>query len=862
MANRGNPNNEGDQNNHNNQFLVGLANLLQEQIKAQGEQIQQLIQDQEGVRNNNQQLITNPIFKQFKDLGSPEFKGGADPIVAEKWVQSVETIFYYMQLTDVDRVRCDIFMFRDDARFWWQGACSTVDMTTLTWNGVKEVFYGKYFTVSTRTRITREFLELLQWSMFIAEYVKKFERGRYFVPMIFGNAAEDLKNFMEGVNASIRRDVRVSGATTYQATVDENDIIKESQAKRVVYQGRDQQGTSHKRQYQASAQRRSQQHQHQNPNQARPQGQNRLNANAPKSENVPLCQKCGKPHSGQCMLGTNIFFNCKRPGHFAKDCPESKEPTKGRVFAMSHEHVDPDFAIVISMICIAELPANIQIATLPSGEELKNNSVHEATIDCKTWKLLSKGCTGFLASLSSDQELQRPKLEEVEVDKYFPEVFPDDVAGLPLVREVEFGIELMPGTKPASKAPCTLAQTEMKELKDQLQELLDKGFIRPSGAVVFSKIDMRSGYNQLKVKDEDVQKTEFRTRYGHYDFLYEKIFAELKERLMSALVLAIPEGTCRFVVYIDASKSGLGDFLMQDDKVIAYASRQMKLHEKNYPNHDLELDAVVFDLKLWRHYLYGESYHPDKANIVAYALSRKSARLNQLTIQQELIADFAQMNLKVSKPMELMAWRIRDEAKGGTLYTVKDGIVHHNDRMWVPALDSLRQEIDGQSERVIQILEDMLRACMIDFGAQSRQKSYVDQRLSDFEFEVGDHVFFKVSPWKGVMRFGKICKLSSRYIGLFEILEKIGARAYRVALPPNFEDVHNVFHISMLRKYVENPSHVIRHEPVEWTPDLSYEDMHVQILDRQVRRLMNREIPMVKDLLRNQFVEEDTWETE
>ncbi|XP_073153267.1 uncharacterized protein [Henckelia pumila] len=117
--------------------------------------------------------------------------------------------------------------------------------------------------------------------------------------------------------------------------------------------------------------------------------------------------------------------------------------------------------------------------------------------------------------------------------------------------------------------------------------------------------------------------------------------------------------------------------------------------------------------------------------------------------------------------------------------------------------------------------------------AQSRQKSYADQRCRDLEFEVG----------------------------LFEILEKVGARAYRVALPPNLESVKNVFHISMLRKYVANPSHVIHHEPVEWTPDLSYEEMPVQILDIQVRRLRNREILMVKILWCNQLVEEATWET-
>ncbi|XP_073121762.1 uncharacterized protein [Henckelia pumila] len=143
---------------------------------------------------------------------------------------------------------------------------------------------------------------------------------------------------------------------------------------------------------------------------------------------------------------------------------------------------------------------------------------------------------------------------------------------------------------------------------------------------------------------------------------------------------------------------------------------------------------------------------------------------------------------------------------------------------------------------------------------QSRQKIYADQQHRDLEFEIGDHVFLKVSPWKGVMRFGKKKKL--RYIGPFEILEKFGARAYRLALPLNLANIHKVFYISMLRKYVANPSHVIRHESVQWEPDFPYEEMPVQILDRQVRKLWNRENGMVKVLWRNQLVEEATWKTE
>ncbi|KAL0455222.1 UNVERIFIED_CONTAM: Retrovirus-related Pol polyprotein from transposon [Sesamum latifolium] len=288
-----------------------------------------------------------------------------------------------------------------------------------------------------------------------------------------------------------------------------------------------------------------------------------------------------------------------------------------------------------------------------------------------------------------------------------------------------------------------MAPSELKELKKQLEELLDKGFIRPSispwgapvlfvkkkdgsmrlcidyrqlnritiknkyplpriddlldqlkGATVFSKIDLRSGYWQLRIEEGSISKTalgrghvvskegvqpdpakvrailewppknvsevrSFLGLAGYYrrfvkDFsvvakpltnLLKKntpfnwndrcaqSFEELKRRLTSAPILALPSGDGGYVVYTDASRQGLGCVLMQHGKVIAYASRQLRPHEMNYPTHDLELAAIVHALKIWRHYLWIEllkdydctiDYHPGKANIVADALSRKT----------------------------------------------------------------------------------------------------------------------------------------------------------------------------------------------------------------------------------------------
>ena len=126
--------------------------------------------------------------------------------------------------------------------------------------------------------------------------------------------------------------------------------------------------------------------------------------------------------------------------------------------------------------------------------------------------------------------------------------------------------------------------------------------------------------------------------------------------------------------------------------------------------------------------------------------------------------------------------------------------------------------------------------------------SYADMRRQDIRYEIEEKVFLKVSPWKKVMRFGKKGKLSPRFIKPYEVIEKV---AYKLALPPDLEKIHNVFHVSMLRRYMSYPLHVVSSETIELRPDLTYEEELVEILAREVKELLKKRIPLVKVLWRN-----------
>ncbi|KAL0284017.1 UNVERIFIED_CONTAM: RNA-directed DNA polymerase [Sesamum radiatum] len=180
---------------------------------------------------------------------------------------------------------------------------------------------------------------------------------------------------------------------------------------------------------------------------------------------------------------------------------------------------------------------------------------------------------------------------------------------------------------------------------------------------------------------------------------------------------------------------------------------------------------------------------------------------------------------------------------------------------------------DGQSERTIQTLEDLMRACtmefkgnwddhlpLMEFAYNNSFHSSIDMAL--YEALYGRRCHSSVSPWKGILRVGRQEKLSPRYIGPYEVIKRIGPLVYRLALPSELSQIHDLFHVSMLRRYRSDPSHIIHKPEIEISEELTYVEEPMEILDRSVKKLRNKETPMVKVKWSHHSPREETWEVE
>nr|GEV92499.1 putative reverse transcriptase domain-containing protein [Tanacetum cinerariifolium]GEW29182.1 putative reverse transcriptase domain-containing protein [Tanacetum cinerariifolium] len=623
------------------------------------------------------------------------------------------------------------------------------------------------------------------------------------------------------------------------------------------------------------------------------------------------------------------------------------------------------FDVIIGMDWLEKYKAVIvcaeKIVRIPWGNETlivrgdgsdQGNKTRLNIISCtKMQKYMLKGCHVFLAHVTTketEDKSEKKRLEDIPIVQDFPEVFPEDLPGLLPTRQVEFQIDLITGAAPVSRTPYQLASSEMKELSDQLKELSDKGFIRPSSSpwgapVLFVKkkdgsfrmcIDYQE-LNKLTVKNHYPL---LRTRYGHYEFqvmpfgltnapavfmdlmnrlcrlyldkfvivfiddiliysknkeeheeheehlklilellkkeeLYAKFtkclagyyrrfiegflkiaksmtkltqkkakfdwgdkqeaaFQLLKQKLCSAPILALPEGSKDFIVYYNASIKGLGAVLMQREKVIAYASRQLKIHEKNYMTHDLELGAVVFALKIWRHYLYG-------TKLMTIGLDLPKQILNAQTEAHK------PKNIK-NKDVGGMSWL----PCYGDMRTV---IMHESYKSKYsihPSFNKMYQDMKklywwpNMKADITTYVRKYLTYAKIPKSSQGYDTIWVIvERLTKSLIFIPMR---ETDPMEKLARmYLKEGKLNPKYVGPFKVLEKVGSVAYKLELPQELSMVYNTFHVSNLKKCYADEPLAVSLDGLYFDDKFHFVEELVEIMDQKVKRKQSR-IPIVK----------------
>nr|GEU65536.1 putative reverse transcriptase domain-containing protein [Tanacetum cinerariifolium] len=603
---------------------------------------------------------------------------------------------------------------------------------------------------------------------------------------------------------------------------------------------------------------------------------------------------------------------------------------------------------------LMRIPFGNEILTIRGeGSNERNESRLNIISFSKAQEYMSKGCHVFLANITSTKDEDKSngkRLEDVPVVREFLEVFPEDLPGIPLTRQVEFRIDLVPGAAPVAREPYRLAPSKMKELADQLQELTDKGFIRPSssswgvpvlfvkkkdgsfrmcidywelnkltvknryplpriddlfdqlqGSSVYSKIDLRLGYHQLRVREEDIPKTTFRTRYGHYEFQVmpfgltnahavfmdlmnrvkfewgdkqEAAFQLLKQKLCSAPILALPEGSKDFIVYCDASIKGLGAVLMQREKSLQHILDQKELNMRQCRWLELLSD---YDCEI--------RYHPGKANVVANALSRKEqeplrVRALVMTISLDLPKQILNAQTEAQEPEN-----IKNEDVGGMLVENAknpeeirekklepraDRTQCLNCRSWLPCYGDLRTVIMHESHKSKNFIH-----CGSDKMYQDMKKlywwpnmkadiaTYVSKCLNcakvkaEYQRPSGLLVQPKIPEWKWdnitmdfVTKLHKSSqgydtiwcvlargKLNPRYVGPFKVIENIGKVAYKLELSKELSRVHHTFHVSNLKKCHADEPLAVPLDGLYFDDKLHFVEELVEIMDREVKRL-------------------------
>ncbi|GJU76370.1 putative reverse transcriptase domain-containing protein [Tanacetum coccineum] len=401
---------------------------------------------------------------------------------------------------------------------------------------------------------------------------------------------------------------------------------------------------------------------------------------------------------------------------------------------------------------------------------------------------------------------------------------------------------------------------------------IDDLFDQLQGAHYFSKIDLRSGYHHLRVHEDDIPKTAFRTRYGHFEFTImpfgltnaPAIFMDLMNRVckpyLDKFVIVFIDDILIYSKTKEDHKVHLRlmlELLTKEKLYAKFSKCEFWLQKVHFLGHVVNQSGIHVDLSDVRITIMDEA-HKSKYSVHPRA-EKMYYDLRDMYWWPGMKIDIATY-VREDYSTEILARIYIDKivARHGVPVSIISDRDGRSLVLWAEIGESslIGPELVQETTDKVVLIKEKLKA------ARDRQKSYADNRRKPLEFEVGDWVMLKVSPWKGVIRFGKKGKLAPRYVGPFEILERVGPVAYRLRLPEELSGVHDTFHVSNLKKCLADASLHVPLDEIKVDKTLRFVEEPVEIMDREIKSLKRSRISLVKVRWNSKRGPEFTWERE